>query len=67
MTAVESPHLVAAGTPVANVALAFPMTPKPQGFVVGTKFSDWVEHDFLHVDEESKVSLPIRATIKAWQ
>jgi hypothetical protein len=68
VTAVESPHLVTMGMPVlGEVALAVPMTPKPQGFVVGTKFSDWVEHDFLHVDEESKVSLPITATIKAWQ
>jgi hypothetical protein len=68
VTAVES-HLVAAGMPVlvANVALAVPMTPKPQGFGLGTKFSDWVEHGFLYVDEESKVSLPIGATVKAEQ
>jgi hypothetical protein len=67
VTAVES-HVVAAGMPVpANVALAVPMTPKPQGFGLGTKFSDWVEHGFLYVDEESKVSLPIGATVKAEQ
>jgi hypothetical protein len=68
VTAVESPKFVAAGMPVlANVALAVPMTPQPQGFVVGTRLSDWVEHGFLYVDEESKVRLPIGATVKAEQ
>jgi hypothetical protein len=63
VTALESPHLVTMGMPVlGDVALAVPMTPKPEGFVVGT-----VEHGFLHVDEESKMSLPIRATVKAEQ
>jgi hypothetical protein len=68
VTAVESPQLLAAGMPVfAKIALAVPMTPKPQGFVVGARFSDWVEHGFLYVDEESKVSLPNGATVKAEQ
>jgi len=39
----------------------------PQGFVVGTKFSDWVAHGFPYVDEESKVPMPIAATVKAEQ
>jgi hypothetical protein len=68
VTAAESPHLVTMGRPVlGDVALAVPMTPRPQGFVVGTKVSDWVEPGFLYVDEESKMSLPIGATVKAEQ
>jgi hypothetical protein len=58
---------IAAGIPVlADGALAVWMTPKPQSFVVGTRFSD-CEHGFLYVDEESTVSLPIGATVKAEQ
>jgi hypothetical protein len=65
VTAVESPHLVTMGRPVlGGVALAVPMT---QGFVVGTKFSDWVEPGFLYVDEESRMSMPIGATVEAEQ
>jgi len=56
------------GMPVlADVALAVPMTPKPQGFVVGTKFSAWVARGFLYVDEESELSPPIMATVTAVQ
>jgi hypothetical protein len=68
VAAVESPHLVTMGTPVlGDVALVVLMTPKPEGFVVGTKFSDWAEHGFLHVDEGSQMSLPLWATVKAEQ
>jgi hypothetical protein len=67
-TAVESPHFVAAGmTVLANVALADPTTPKPQGFMVGIKLSDWAEHGSLYLDEESRGLLPIEATVKADQ
>jgi hypothetical protein len=68
LTTVGAPHLVTQGMPVlADVALAVPMTPKPQGFVVGTKFSAWVARGFLYVDEESEMSPPIRVTVKAEQ
>jgi hypothetical protein len=68
LTTVWAPHLVTQGMPVlADVALAVPMTPKPQGFVVGTKFSAWVARGFLYVDEESEMSPPIRVTVKAEQ
>jgi hypothetical protein len=68
LTAVGAPHLVTLGKPVlADVALAVPMTPKPQGFVVGTKFSAWVARGFLFVDEESEMSPPITATVTAVQ
>ena len=68
MTAVGTPRLVTMGVPVvADVALAVPMMPKLQGFVVGAKVSDWVEHSFLYVGEEKKMSPPIRVTVKAEQ
>jgi hypothetical protein len=68
LTAVESPHFVAAGmTVLGNVALEVSITPKPLGFVVGTKFSDWAEHGFLNGDEESRVSQPIGASVKVEQ
>ena len=68
LTAVHAPHLVTTGVPVlADIALAVPMTPKPQGFVVGTKFSAWVARGFLYVDEESEMSPPIVATVTAVQ
>ena len=66
LTAVHAPRLVTTGTPVlADIALAVPMTPKPQGFVVGTKFSAWVARGFLYVDEESEMSPPITAMVTA--
>jgi hypothetical protein len=43
------------------------MTPKPQSFVVGTKFSAWVARGVLYVDEESEMSPPITATVTAVQ
>ena len=44
---VKSSHFVATDLTVpANVALAVSMTPKPQGLVVGMKFSYWAEHGF---------------------
>jgi hypothetical protein len=46
---------------------AVPMTPKPQGFFVGTKSSPWVVRGFLYVDEESAMSPPIMATVTATQ
>jgi hypothetical protein len=59
---------IAAGTPIlADVALAVPMTSKPQGFGVGTNFWDWVEYGFRYADEESTVSLPVGATVRAEQ
>lgn len=68
LAAVAAPHLVTMGKPVlADVALAVPMTPKPQGFVVGTKFSAWVARGFLYIDEESEMSPPIIATVTAVQ
>jgi hypothetical protein len=68
VTAVESPHLVTMRSPVlGDVVLAVLMTPKPEGFVVGTRFSGWVEPGFLYVDEGSKMSLPMWATVKAEQ
>jgi hypothetical protein len=68
LTAVRAPHLVTQGMPVlADVALAVSMTPKPQSFVVGTKFSAWVARGFLYVDEESEMSPPIMATVTAVQ
>ena len=63
VTAAGAPHLVTVGMPV----LVVPMTPGPQGFVVGTKSSHWVEHAFLHVDDESEMSLSIVATVTAVQ
>ena len=67
VTAVGAPHVVTMGMPVvADVALAVPMMPKLQGFVVSTKFSDWVEHSFLF-GAENKMSPPIRVTVKAEQ
>jgi hypothetical protein len=68
LTAVGAPHLVTIGRPVlADIALAVPMTPKPQGFVVGMTFSAWVARGFLYVDEESEMSPPITATVTAVQ
>jgi len=68
LATVVAPRLVTMGMPVlADVALAVPMTPKPQGFVVGTKFSAWVARGFLYVDEESELSPPIMATVTAVQ
>jgi hypothetical protein len=64
LTAVRAPHLVTTGKPVlADLALAVPLTPKPQGFVVGTKFSAWVARGFLYVDEESELSPPGMARV----
>jgi hypothetical protein len=34
-------------------------------FVVGTKFSDWVEQGLIYVDEESEMPPPIMATVTA--
>ena len=68
LTVVRAPRLVAAGKPVlADIALAVPLKPKPQGFVVGTKFSAWVARGFLFVDEESELSPPVTATVTAVQ
>jgi hypothetical protein len=57
-----SSHVTAVGAPH-----AVPMMPKLQGLVVGAKVSDWVEHSFLYVKEEKKMSPTIRVTIKAEQ
>jgi hypothetical protein len=51
------------GMPVVTV----PMTPGPQGFVVGTKSSHWVEHGFLYLDDQSEMSPSIVATVTAVQ
>ena len=68
LTVVRAPRFVATGKPVlADVALAVPLKPKPQGFVVGTKFSAWIARGFLYVDEESELSPPIVATVTAVQ
>jgi len=68
LAAVAAPRLVTRGRSIlADLALAVPMTPKPQGFVVGTKFSAWVARGFLYVDEESEMSPPIMATVTAIQ
>jgi hypothetical protein len=68
VTAVGAPHVVTMGVPVvADVALAVPMMPKLRDFVVGAKVSAWVEHSFLYVGEETKMSPPIRVTVKAEQ
>jgi hypothetical protein len=68
LVAVVAPHLVTEGkSALADVALAVPMTPKPQSFVVGTKFSAWVARGVLYVDEESEMSPPITATVTAVQ
>ena len=68
LTVVAAPHLVAAGKRVlADIALAVPLTPKPQGFTVGTKFSAWIARGVLYVDEESELSPPVTATVTAVQ
>jgi hypothetical protein len=68
LTIVRAPHLVTTGKPgLADLALAVPMTPKPRGFVAGTKFSAWIARGFLYVDEESEMSPPIMATVTAVQ
>jgi hypothetical protein len=63
LRAVGPPHVVTMGMPV----VAVPMTPGPQGFVVGTKSSHWVEHGFLYLDDESEMSPSIVATVTAVQ
>lgn len=68
LAVVVAPQLVTDGKgALADVALAVPMTPKPQSFVVGTKFSAWVARGVLYVDEESEMSPPITATVTAVQ
>ncbi len=68
LAGVAAPPLVTRGRSVlADLALAVPMTPKPQGFVVGTKFSAWVARGFFYIDEESELSPPIMATVTAVQ
>jgi len=68
LAAVVAPRFVTEGKPaLADLALAVPMTPKPQNFVVGTKFSAWVARGVLYVDEESELSPPITATVTAVQ
>jgi hypothetical protein len=66
LAAVTAPHLVTTGMPVLpDIALAVPMKPKPQGFVVGTKFSAWLARGFIYIDEESEMSPPITAMVTA--
>ena len=66
LAAVVAPHLVTEGkTALADVALAVPVMPKPQSFIVGTKFSAWVARGVLYVDEEREMLPPVVATVTA--